>query len=127
MQDWLAATTNARPDALALVADGKSWTYRALNEQVAERCAQLIALGVRHGDHVGVFMPNCAEYVQLIHALARIGAVLVPLNTRLTSGEVAFQVGAAHCGYVIYGAGTEGRAPEVEVDAPEVEMCAPEA
>jgi len=103
MQDWLAATANARPGALALLADGQAWTYRALNEQVGKLSGRLVALGVQRGDHVGLLMANRAEYVQLIHALARIGAVVVPLNMRLKSAEIEYQIGKARCTHVIYG------------------------
>ena len=41
---------------------------------------------------VGLLMPNQTDYVVIIHALARIGAVLLPLNTRLTAEEIEFLV-----------------------------------
>jgi crotonobetaine/carnitine-CoA ligase len=48
----------------------------------ANRLAQgLIALGVGKGDHVAVMLPNCPEFVPIVFALARIGAVAVPVNT----------------------------------------------
>src|ERR1700687_2509966 len=100
MQDWLSATARSRPEGLALLTDSGAWTYRALNEQVARMCHALDALGVRSGLQIGVLMPNRAEYVILIHALARLGAILVPLNTRLTGAELAFQVDQSRCVYV---------------------------
>jgi carnitine-CoA ligase len=55
-------------------------TYGDVHEQ-ANRLAQgLLALGVGKGDHVAVMLPNCPEFVPLIFALARIGAVAVPVN-----------------------------------------------
>lgn len=54
----------------------------------ANRVAQgLIALGVGKGDHVAVMLPNCPELVALVFALARLGAVAVPVNTA-NRGEV---------------------------------------
>ena len=48
----------------------------------ANRLAQgLIALGVGKGDHVAIMLPNCPEFVPIVFALARIGAVAVPVNT----------------------------------------------
>ncbi len=48
----------------------------------ANRLAQgLLALGVGKGDHVAVMLPNCPEFVPIVFALARIGAVAVPVNT----------------------------------------------
>ncbi|MPZ81312.1 MAG: AMP-binding protein [Actinophytocola sp.] len=49
---------------------------------MANRLAQgLIASGVSKGDHVAVMLPNCPEFVPVIFALARVGAVAVPVNT----------------------------------------------
>lgn len=51
---------------------------------MSNRVAQgLISLGVGKGDHVAVMLPNCPEFVPVIFALARIGAVAVPVNTAL--------------------------------------------
>lgn len=48
----------------------------------ANRLAQgLISLGVGRGDHVAVMLPNCPDFVPVVFALARIGAVAVPVNT----------------------------------------------
>src|SRR5437868_6540335 len=106
MEDWLSVTARARPDGVALLADGRTWTYRDLNAQTMRVCARLTALSVRRGDHVAVLVPNRAGYVFLIHAVARLGAVLVPLNTRLTAAELAFQVARVRCGYLVYSAET---------------------
>ncbi|HWE91818.1 MAG TPA: AMP-binding protein [Pseudonocardiaceae bacterium] len=51
-------------------------------DAMADRIAQgLIAGGVGRGDHVAVMLPNCADFLYVIFALARIGAVAVPVNT----------------------------------------------
>jgi carnitine-CoA ligase len=56
-------------------------TYRDVDSE-ANRVAQgLIGLGVGKGDHVAVMLPNCPELVSVIFALARLGAVAVPINT----------------------------------------------
>lgn len=53
-------------------------------DAMSNRVAQgLIAHGVGRGDHVAVMLPNCAEFVYAIFALARLGAVAVPINTAL--------------------------------------------
>ena len=92
MQDWLAARSHASPDAVALIAGDNQWTYAELNTHVANLCARLVAMGVQPGDMIGVLMPNCFEYVCLIHATARLNAILIPLNTRLTATEIDWQL-----------------------------------
>ena len=106
MQDWLAVSASANPQKIALISDSHTWTYAALHQQVSETAARLMTQGVERGQHVGVLLPNCAEYVLLIHALARLGAVLVPLNIRLTAEETAWQVRWADCAVVIVNAVT---------------------
>jgi O-succinylbenzoic acid--CoA ligase len=88
MRDWLAAAADARPDGIALLAAGRSWTFAELQTDVSATAARLSAAGVRAGDRVAVLLPNGVDYVRLIHALARLGAVLVPLNLRLTPAEL---------------------------------------
>lgn len=56
-------------------------TYRDVDTE-ANRVAQgLIGLGIGKGDHVAVMLPNCPELVYVVFALARLGAVAVPVNT----------------------------------------------
>lgn len=92
MLDWLAHRTQASPEKTALIFGDQSWTYAALNERVAVMCACLSAFGVQRGDRIGVRLANSPDYVLLIHALARIGAVIVPLNVRLTPQELDWQI-----------------------------------
>lgn len=88
MRDWLAAAADARPQGFALLAAGRSWTFAELQTDVSTMAARLSAAGVRTGDRIAVLLPNGVDYVRLIHALARLGAVLVPLNLRLTPAEL---------------------------------------
>lgn len=102
--DWLAA---ANPHKIALVIGEQQWTYAELDKQVAEYAERLKQVGVSAGQMVGVLMPNGFEYVCLIHALSRLGAVLVPLNTRLTTRELDWQLLHVGCTLLICSAETE--------------------
>lgn len=125
--DWLAHRAQVSPQKVALIFEEQSWTYRELNTLVAEMAARLAAVGVEAGQHVAVLMPNRMETVCLIHALARLGAVLVPLNIRLTAAELGWQVEHAGCTLLICDAHTEAQAADlahpglmvVSVDAPQ--------
>jgi o-succinylbenzoate---CoA ligase len=90
--DWLTERTQATPEALALIIGERRWTYEDLARLVSKLASQLQAQGVQSGDFVAALLPNSLEYVCLIHALARLGAVLVPLNTRLTEAEIGWQI-----------------------------------
>ena len=121
MPDWLFHRAQVSPRKLALVFEEQSWSYTQLNRAVERLCAALIPLGVTPGQHVAVLLPNCPEYVFAIHALARLGAVLVSLNTRLTGPELAQQVAEADAQLLIYAPETEALAAQVDVAAVNVQ------
>jgi o-succinylbenzoate---CoA ligase len=116
MQDWLSARVEASPNALALSFEGESWSYTALDGMAKQLAARLYAAGVQRGDHVAVLLPNCPTYVGLIHALARLGGVLIPLNTRLTARELSWQVSFSGARYLVYTAKTAPQARTLEVE-----------
>lgn len=100
--DWLTAQAHAAPDKLALLFAGKTYTYRQLNALVDGLSGHLAALRLPAGSIVAAHLPSSAEYVALVHALARMGLVLAPLNTRLTSAELGAQLAHLQPALVIY-------------------------
>ncbi len=74
----------------ALVFEDRRWTWDALDREVDRVAKGLIALGVGKGEHVALWMTNRAEWVFLLFALAKVGAVLVPLNTRYRTEDMAY-------------------------------------
>lgn len=113
MQDWLAARIQATPRKTALIIGEQEWTYGELGQMVDHYCAGLIGQGVTPGQQVAVLLPNGLAYVCLVHALARLGVVLVPLNTRLTVAELGWQVQQSDCHLLIYGAETAAVATQL--------------
>lgn len=79
-----------QPDKQAYVFGELSYTYRELNEVANALSAGLYALGVRKGDRIAVSLPNCPEFIFSYFAIAKLGAVVVPLNTMLTDREVSY-------------------------------------
>src|SRR5207302_8463214 len=69
------------------------WWWCAPFREVAERAAKgLIATGVEPGDHVCLWLANRPESLFLFFAIARIGAVIVPINTRFRTRDMAYVV-----------------------------------
>ena len=101
-KDWLCERVAVSPNSLALLIGDEQWTYAELDLLVNAVYGRLQTEGVQPDDKIGVFMPNCLEYVCIIHALARLGAILVPINTRLTEREVAWQIEHVACKFVLY-------------------------
>ena len=83
LQDWLIRT----PDKAALRWQGGDITYAELARRVERMAAALQARGVERGDRVAILAYNCPEYLELLFACARLGAVLVTLNWRLAPPE----------------------------------------
>jgi long-chain acyl-CoA synthetase len=82
-----AARFGAKP---ALVAAGRTFTYRQLHDLCDRAAGGLRELGVRPGDRVSLYSPNRWEWVVAYHAALRAGAVVNPINVMLTPEEVAF-------------------------------------
>lgn len=81
----------------ALVDGERRITYAQLFEDVEMEAERLKGLGVHRSDHVAMLFPNSARFVVELFALIRLRAVPIPLNWRLTAGEVAEQLAAARC------------------------------
>ncbi len=77
-------------EALVDVASGRRWTYTELGRAVDEVARGLLAKGVGKGDRVGIWAPNCAEWVLVQYATARIGAILVNVNPAYRVHELAY-------------------------------------
>ena len=86
----VAAAAAGDQEALVDVPSGRRWTYRQLDADVDAIAAGLIAAGIEAGDRVGIWAPNCAEWVLLQYATARIGAILVNINPAYRSHELGF-------------------------------------
>lgn len=77
-------------DALVHVERGVRYTYRKFKEEVEKAAKGLIRLGVKKGDHVALFATNVPEWVVTQFALAKIGAVLVTVNTSYRTHELEY-------------------------------------
>ncbi|MFF3544400.1 AMP-binding protein [Streptomyces platensis] len=77
-------------EALVEVASGRRWTYTELGHAVDEVALGLLAKGVAKGDRVGIWAPNCAEWVLVQYATARIGAILVNVNPAYRGHELGY-------------------------------------
>ena len=70
----------AESDALISRHQGLRYTYGQLKQEVEKAARGLISIGVEKGDRVGVWSPNCAEWLILQYALAKVGAIMVNVN-----------------------------------------------
>ena len=86
--DALRKQATVRPDATAVEADSRSFSYRQLNARVNRLANALVARGVKRGDRVAVLAENCLAYLELELAAAKLGAIVPCLNWRLAAEEL---------------------------------------
>jgi fatty-acyl-CoA synthase len=72
------------------VPSGRRWTYRQFDADTDALARGLLAAGIKARDRVGIWSPNCAEWVLLQFATAKIGAILVNINPAYRSHELQF-------------------------------------
>src|SRR5690348_8567543 len=92
---WAARRARMSPDRVALVHDDRTVTYRQLHERAGRLAHGLHGLGVRAGDRVAYLGPNHPAFVETMFAAGMLGAIILPLNTRLAAPELAYIVGDA--------------------------------
>src|SRR6516165_7298153 len=77
-------------EVLVDVPSGRRWTYARFDADTDRLARGLIAQGIEAGDRVGIWSPNCAEWVLLQYATAKAGVVLVNINPAYRSHELAY-------------------------------------
>jgi fatty-acyl-CoA synthase len=91
LSDLIARNADFTPDKIALRFEGRSLSYGAFAERIVAAARALKSqLGVARGDRVAILAANHPDYLVLLYACARLGAMLVPLNWRLAVPEQMF-------------------------------------
>jgi len=85
-----AAAQWPKQEALVSVHQGIRWTYEDLATRVDQLAAGFLALGLKQGDRVGVWAPNCAEWTLVQFATARVGIIQVNINPAYRLTEVEY-------------------------------------
>lgn len=87
-------------DALISVHQHYRATYTEFYEQVTAVAKGLIALGVKSGDRVGIWSPNCYEWTLLQYATAKIGAIMVNINPAYRTSELIYVINQSSLSYI---------------------------
>lgn len=104
--DWLCRRAELTPDKVALFdaeAGMASISYRAWNESAGRTANFLRSLGVAQGDRVAVLALNSVAYLDIWFACGKLGAIMQPMNYRLTTAELAALLADATPMVLIYG------------------------
>ncbi len=114
LDNWLAQRAQTCPDRAALVVEGRHLTYEELEAEATAAARRLAAHGVRRGATVTLELPVGGDYVVLLHALMKLGAIAQPLNTRLAPREREAELERAGPVLVVSEAGDVG-GPEADL------------
>ncbi len=89
--DWLEKRAQLSPGRIGLVEaeSGRKWSFAAWNAAANRTANYLSSLGIGVGDRVSIYSENCVEYLDLLFACGKIGAILHNINWRLTGFEIA--------------------------------------
>jgi fatty-acyl-CoA synthase len=90
-----ALVSFAGREALVDCPSGRRWTYAELGRAIDEVARGLLAMGVEKGDRVGIWAPNCPEWVLVQYATARIGAIMVNINPAYRVHELEYVLNQA--------------------------------
>jgi fatty-acyl-CoA synthase len=99
---WTARRARKTPGRTALVFDGESTSYAVLHDRTSALACALRSLGVSGGDRVGYLGPNHPAFLETLFAVGMLGAIFVPLNTRLAGPEIAYQLADSGTSVLVY-------------------------
>lgn len=107
-----------RPDAVfAVFEDGTRWTYSETRQIVRETAAGLADLGIRPGDHVGVWLPNGPDAIRTWFGINYLGAVCVPINQAYRGGLLEHAINLSDIRLLVLHAGLSERLSEIKTAA----------
>ncbi len=91
------------PHKTALMMNDESITHQQLNQKTNRIANGLISLGIKAGDRVALLAYNCLDYIPVSYAVAKCGAILVPVNFRYKKNELVYLINNCTPDILIYG------------------------
>ncbi|HVQ90662.1 MAG TPA: long-chain fatty acid--CoA ligase [Mycobacteriales bacterium] len=110
---WPRRRARISPHRTALVYEGRAWSYAQVHERVTRLAHVLRGLGVGPGDRIGYLGRNHPALAETLFAAGAVGAVLVPLNFRLTAPELAFMLRDSGARVLVWGPELAGTVAEL--------------
>ena len=92
LANWFRERALRTPERMALHFEGRDWSYGAMQREIEDCAGRFAALGIVAGDRVAFLGLNQPMFLFAMFATARLGAIFVPLNYRLTGPELAYMI-----------------------------------
>ena len=86
--DLLRDRARLCPEKIALVDERRAWTFNQFNKRINRLANTLIASGIKRGERIALLSENRAEYLEIVGAAAKTGAIVCALNWRLSTTEL---------------------------------------
>ncbi|EFK09397.1 AMP-binding enzyme [delta proteobacterium NaphS2] len=90
------------PDKTAIIYEDASITYKQLNDDVNRISHLFQEMGLKKGDRIAVDLLNCPEFLVSFFAAAKLGLIFLPLNFRMVSRELTYQLNRCNCRLLLF-------------------------
>ncbi|RJP34776.1 MAG: long-chain-fatty-acid--CoA ligase [Actinobacteria bacterium] len=117
----LARNARKMPNREAVVFEGRRYSYREFDTRTNMLANAMIDRGYDKGTKVAQVMFNCSELVEGYLAVAKVGGISVPLNFRLTAGEILYQLENSESKALLFGEEFTPVVEEVSAEAPDLD------
>lgn len=114
---WVRRWGELYPDKPALIVDHRTITYGELSARTNRTASWLQDAGIEKGDRVAVLLENCPEFIELYLACARLGAIFVPLNFRLTADELDYLIRNSRPRLFVFGESVRKAVDQLDIAA----------
>src|SRR6056297_195078 len=92
MTDYLRKRAEAAPEQVCVIFYGKEMTFGELNTYSDKLAAYLGGQGLKKGDRVAVFMPNCPQFLIAFYGILKLGCIHVPVNPLFKEAEFVYEI-----------------------------------
>ena len=113
------------PDDEAIACEGQHWSYRMAEQEVARMAAGLTAQGIERGARVVLFIANKPEFVFVLFALQKLGAIAVPVGTREQAPGLAYILKQCGATGIVFDSELADRLPADDVALLRIHVGAP--
>ena len=96
----ITAQTYPHKPAIIMGDSGEMVTYRQLDERSNQGAQLFRSLGIQKGDHIGLMMVNCRQFLEICWAAQRAGIIYTPISTHLKRDETAYIL--ENCGAKVF-------------------------
>lgn len=88
--DWKRRAIKYYPDKIAVIDEEKEFTYKEFGKRTDRLSVALHEAGIKEGDHIAVMLPNTHYMLESFYGISQLGAVMVPLNYRISAADMEY-------------------------------------